>query len=578
MILKYFKQFFDFFKDYKNAFIKYSVLSVAAAGLELFGVALVYPFITQLLSKTGGNNTNFSTLAVGIIIIVLFLLKNIFMIFFTFIQGKFTNRFEIAIKKRLMNFFLSSKYQTTYKISFAQKNKIFNLLLPNVMNNFILRLLNLNINLLIFSFITVLIAIKFPLATMSTLICALLLLKLQNRVYKPALIKLSQLASESGLLYNQSFNEAILNIKSVKISGNEQFFYNNYSKYLTQHNESTRKMHFLTAIPPFVIEPSAIILLFVLFLVIACQNYTSPEKLAASFALVAAAIFRLTPAIARIQVNLNGINSAIPMVKEFIEFYEKYDIKNRQEIQKTGYTRLNNTLELKDIDFGYQKDKKVLKNINLTINKGEFIGIAGLSGAGKTTLVDVIAGLYEPDEGEILIDGKSLNGRLKIGYIPQEFCLIAGNIRENVAFGNTNIDDDKVIDSLKKAQLYDFIKNNYKNGIYENPFIDSIGLSLGQKQRMAIARALYSNPDILILDEATSSLDLKTEEGICHVLNKLKGQKTIIVIAHRLSTIKSADKIVFMENGTISDVKPFEQLIATSSQFKEFVKLSPVFK
>ena len=461
MIIKYFKRFFYFFKDYRKAFIKYSVLSVIVAILELFGIALTYPFIFKLLSK---SNVNYIvTYSIGIAVVVLFLLKNLFMIFFTYVQGKFTNRFEIAIKKRLMNFFLNSEYQKTYKISLAEKNKIFGLLLSNVMNNFILRMLNLNINILIFFFIIVLIAVKFPLATMATIICAVLLLGLQNGIYKPLLTKLSKQVSKSGLLNNQGFNEAILNIKSIKISGNEKYFYNNFSKYLIQHYENLRKMNFLTAIPPFIVEPFAILLLFVLLFVISCQNYATPEKLVASFALVATAIFRLTPTIARIQVNLNGINSAIPMVSEFIDFYEKYNIRNIEELNSTKYIKFNDYMQLKNINFGYEQDKEVLKNINLTIRKGEFIGIAGLSGVGKTTLVDIIAGLYKPSSGEILIDDKVINGRLKIGYIPQEFCLISGNIRENVAFGSDEIDDERVIEALKKAQLYDIVKNNYKN-------------------------------------------------------------------------------------------------------------------
>ena len=135
-----------------------------------------------------------------------------------------------------------------------------------------------------------------------------------------------------------------------------------------------------------------------------------------------------------------------------------------------------------------------------------------------------------------------------------------------------------VLVHLKKAQLYDFIIENYKEGIEANPFVDSTGFSQGQKQRLAIARALYSNPDILILDEATSSLDLKTEDEICSVLNSLKGEKTIIAIAHRLSTIKSADRIVFMKNAEIKDIAAFDELISKNKDFKELVELSEITK
>ena len=197
-----------------------------------------------------------------------------------------------------------------------------------------------------------------------------------------------------------------------------------------------------------------------------------------------------------------------------------------------------------------------------------------MSGAVKTTLVDIIAGLLKPDKGEIFIDGKIQALPLKIGYIPQEVSIINATIRENVAFGSNKIDDKKIINALKKAQLYDFIMQNYSDGIYANPFVDSTGFSQGQKQRLAIARALYSTPDILILDEATSSLDLKTEDELCSVLLSLRGEKTILAIAHRLSTIKSADKIIFMKNSEIVDISEFNDLINKNNDFKELVKLA----
>ena len=151
-------------------------------------------------------------------------------------------------------------------------------------------------------------------------------------------------------------------------------------------------------------------------------------------------------------------------------------------------------------------------------------------------------------------------------------------LKRMLVFVHPEADYNSIVDALKKAQLYDFIIENYKEGIDANPFVDSTGFSQGQKQRLAIARALYSNPDILILDEATSSLDLKTEDEICSVLNSLKGEKTIIAIAHRLSTIKSADRIVFMKNAEIRDIAAFDELISKNKDFKELVELSEITK
>ena len=574
MIFKYLKQFFFFFEDYKKSFIKYSILSVCAAIMELFGVALIYPFVLKLLSNTQ-NNIQKSTIVIGIIIVTLFLMKNIFMIFFVYIQSDFLGKFETAIKKRTMNFFLSAQYSDTCGISFAEKNKIFGLIVPNIMNNFVLRFLNMNINIIIFILISAFITLKFPLAMLGAIVCGAFLVLIQNKIYSPFLKKVATKQSAVGRQNSQSFSEAVLNLKEIKTSNNENYFYKKYSDAVGEYYQINKKMTFLTQTPPFVVEPFAIILLFVLIFVISYQNLSSPDKLIASFALIATAIFRLTPAIARIQTNINGINATIPLVKEFIDFYSKFNIKNQSEIKQKTFSNFEDKIEIRNVEFSYEKEKKVLENINLIINKGEFIGIAGLSGAGKTTLVDLIAGLYKPDKGEILFDGDS-DKKVKVAYIPQEFSLISGNIRENVAFGSGNIDDSKVIEALKKAQLYDFIENNYENGIYANPFVDSTGFSLGQRQRMAIARALYSEPEILILDEATSSLDLKTENEICSVLNELKGEKTIIAITHKLTTLKVSDKIIFLENNTISQTGNYYDLLSSCENFSKLVKLANI--
>lgn len=571
MILSYFKQFFIYFKEEKKPFLIYSILSVLASVFELFGVALVYPFILRILSDKTDSK---STILLGILITSMFLLKNAFMILFTYIQTRYTNNLEIKIKKRIVRFFLGASYQQSSKISLAEKNKILDFLVPNTMINFIFRLLNLNVNFFIFILISLCLAVKFPLATVLAIVFGTLMLGVQNKFFASYLKKLAQRMSQTNLLFNQATNDALLNIKSLKISQNEKFFYDNYAAKIQNYFKNCRKSFFLNTIPPYITEPFAIILLFLFIVVIAYQNYLEPDKLVASFALVGAATFRLAPAISRIQVNLNGINSALPLVKEFMDAYENLNIQNIPDLKDKTFADFNNSIEIKDLSFGYTEDKKVLRNINLKINKGDFIGIAGLSGVGKTTLADIIAGLYKPDTGCILIDGKEQINPLKIGYVPQDFCLINGNIRENVAFGNPVIEDDKVIEALKKSQLYDYINQNYTDGIYTNPFVDSTGFSHGQKQRLAIARALYSNPDILILDEATSSLDIKTEDEICSVLNNLKRKMTIIVIAHRLTTIKSTDKIVFMENGTIADINNFEYLSQTSEGFSELLKLS----
>lgn len=569
---KYFKKFFKYFKESKRAFIFYSCFSVIAAILELAGVALVYPFVLKILKNGIEERT---TLIIGVSIIAIFLLKNLFMIFYINLQTRFTNSLESNIRQRIMRFLLNSKYKDTYKITLAEKNKLFNLLIPNITNNFILRLLNINVNAFIFCLISALLAIKFPLATLITFVFAFVLIRFQNHVYKPLLSEYAEKVSEASLSYHQSFNESVLNFKGIKISNSEEFFIKKFNASVNKYYKNLKKLSFLNQIPPYVTEPFAIIILFILLAIISAQNIANPERLIASFALIASGIFRLVPTISRIQVNLNGINSALPLVKEFVHFYERYNVfeilKNNSQ---SNYTTLNKFIEFKNVCFGYEKNIEILHNLSFKINKGEFIGITGASGVGKTTLVDLLSGLFDPTEGQILIDGHSYDSKLNIGYIPQDYKIINSSIKDNITFGLNNIDEEKVIDSLKKAQLYDFVINNFKDGINAKPFNDSIGLSQGQKQRLAIARALYSDPEILILDEATSALDLKTEDEICNVLDSLKGKKTIIVIAHRLSTIKSADKLLYLENGKIIDFAPYNELIIRCSGFKELINLA----
>lgn len=578
MIRECYNKFFHYFRKNKSNFIKYSLLSFIAGILELLGVALTYPFVIKLLSQKESASLQMSPIIIGISIVALFLAKNAFMIFYTFVQTKFVKTVEIEVNLSFMKYFLTAPYQETSKISFAKKSNIYGLLIPNTINNFILRLLNLSVNFFIFFLISAFLIIKFPIAMIATTICAYLMISAQNIFFKPKLEAISKRISKASTLYNQKSNNVLLNLKGVKVSNNETFFFNSYKQAIKEFFELSNTTSFLNTIPPYITEPLVIILLLVLLSVISIQSYTTPDKLLASYAIIVSAMFRLAPTISRIQTNINGINSVKHIVLELLDYCEKFHIDKLEDIKKIPeFINFQNKIELKNICYHYENNHCALRNINLEIEKGTFIGIAGLSGAGKTTLVDVISGLLIPTSGEFFIDGELKSSKpLKIGYIPQEFNIINGTIKDNVTFGSSNICDDRVIEVLKQAKLYKFITENYKEGINANPFVDSTGFSQGQKQRLAIARALYSNPDILIMDEATSSLDLKTEDEICSVLLNLKGDKTIIAIAHRLSTIKSADKIVFMKNAEIVDISAFDNLINKNEDFKELVQLASI--
>ena len=317
--------------------------------------------------------------------------------------------------------------------------------------------------------------------------------------------------------------------------------------------------------------------------ILSLNHSGSNSDLVASFAIVVAALFRIAPALNRVQTSIININSSKEFVKRLNEEYEQYDLEHFKEPADKQYAKMNfnKKIRLEKINFSYNKSKQVLKNITFEINKGDFIGIIGLSGAGKSTLADIITGLLPPDSGTITVDNTLLTEenypqfRRILGYVPQQINILDKSIKENVAWGCKKINEEGVIKALKAAQLYDVLKD-YPEGINANIIIGSNGLSQGQKQRLALARALYRDPEIIILDEATSALDVQVENEITEMLKQISKSKTIIAIAHRLSTLKACNKLIYIKNGQLIDIGSFNELSCKYPDFATLVQLSSI--
>lgn len=267
-----------------------------------------------------------------------------------------------------------------------------------------------------------------------------------------------------------------------------------------------------------------------------------------------------------------------PMLFELYDSFKQYE----NYIYEPTKDRMafNNEIKIENLSYSYDGKKSVLSDINFKIKKGEYIGIIGISGAGKSTLVDCLTGLLL-GKGNIFIDDVALipentkNYQNIIGYVSQNTNTVSGNLITNVAWGipDAEINQEAIIHSLKDAKLYDQIQE-LPNGINTVINQDGTGLSQGQKQRIGIARAFYRNPELLIFDEATSSLDVKTENEIMEILAEKKGKITMIAVSHRLSTLKLCDKIVYMAEGKIVDIGTFAELTEKYPQFAKFVELS----
>ena len=277
-----------------------------------------------------------------------------------------------------------------------------------------------------------------------------------------------------------------------------------------------------------------------------------PESILPILGMFSVAFYRIIPSVLRIVRSLQTLNFDTPVVDQLlITLKQKIDQEFKKEYKDLNFSK---SISLSNISFTYPKSqKKIIKDINLEIKKGEKIGIIGKSGIGKSTLIDLLLGLISPSNGKILIDGKNIKENLRgwrsiIGYVPQKINVINGSFKDNIIFGHNSLNKAEIENRLKKsiklAEIEDFIKNS-NNG--SDTIVGDKGLDLsgGQLQRLAIARAIFKNPNILILDESTNALDETTEKKIINNLieNKDKDNQTIIMISHNHELLKFCDKI-----------------------------------
>lgn len=601
MFIENFRKYINYFGEgRKIKLCGFIVLSLIAGCLEFLGIALIYPFVVMIIrpdsilnsqlyshfvSFTNISDTTLNALIIGLFALLLFIFKNIYMIYFSLMQSKFISNWRKDITIKFMEYFLFSSYKESIKSSPADKMYIISTLCSQTVSIFIFRSLTLLTNTIIVSMVILLILIKFPVAGITTIVFVVASMCLQNKFFKNKLSEINNKIHEESKKYNDITYSNIENLKEVKILSAEKSFFENFKKQISVVNYLQCRAEFLGSIPPYIVEILIVTSLIILGAFVSIKNINNQPAMVASFAMIVAAIFRVAPALNRIQTAIINISNGRTFAKALINEFEKYNVKDFKPItaQKSDKFGFKNKIELKNINFEYNKGKNILKNISFEVNKGDFIGIIGLSGAGKSTLADVLMGLLPPSSGEIIVDGIKLTPenfakfRKIIGYVPQEIRILNTSFKENVAWGVNpeDIDIDRVTRALHDAQLYDFVKQ-FEHNIESKPFIGSTGASLGQKQRLAIARALYREPEILIFDEATSALDVKIEHEITDMLNSFKHEKTIIAIAHRLSTLKSCNKLIYIRDGEIIDIGTFDELSAKHPDFENLVKLSSI--
>lgn len=368
---------------------------------------------------------------------------------------------------------------------------------------------------------------------------------------------------------NESIIEALSLYRELVVRNRRDFYSRKISKIRFEYSDTLAEAAFMPNISKYVIETTVV--LGALGLSALQFKSQDASHAVATLSVFMAAGMRIAPAVLRVQQAALSFRGAIGIASPTIEIMDY--LNDKEAIGPSNDDVISEhegflaAIKIKDASLTYPgRETKALNSVNLEVSPGEFVAIVGPSGAGKTSLVDVLLGVLQADSGEVSIGGMSPAEAVKnwpgaIAYVPQDVLIINGTVKQNVALGfpAETIQDDQVRNALLMAQLGDFLENQ-PNGILSEVGEKGAKISGGQRQRLGIARAIFTNPKLLVLDEATSALDGETEGNISDSIQSLKGQVTVVMIAHRLSTVRNADKVIYMDQGRVISSGKFEEV------------------
>ena len=381
-----------------------------------------------------------------------------------------------------------------------------------------------------------------------------------NRITNTRIKRWGYQRQEFDGLSNKYLLEGLGGVKQIKLTQREDFFVNKFMGPVIGKGITNIKIQVLGVVPRLYLELLAIggvSIMVILFII----QQKPLANLIPIIGIFMAAAFRLIPSINKIINSIQTVSYATPVLKVLSEEFGIVRKLKSNTVEDSNTIDFESQIIFDHVNYAYPgSERKVLDDICFTINRGDFVGIIGTTGSGKSTLIDILVGLLHPDAGDILVDGKPLNTIVNpwqqlIGYVPQSIYLTDDSLRNNIAFGvpENLIDEEKIEKAILTSQLSDFV-NNLPEGLDTIVGERGVRLSGGERQRIAIARALFHDPPILILDEATSSLDNFTEKEFMNSVNALQGTKTIIIVAHRLTTVEKCDIVYEFSNGKINKV------------------------
>jgi ATP-binding cassette, subfamily B, bacterial PglK len=591
--LEIFKKLFSLFEESeKNLFYIIIFLTFIMGLIQVLGILSILPFMTFLMDSSSEiknpylqkvynyfafEDTNDFLLLLGSISLFLFIFSTVFKALTSYCIYRFAYMMDYSISKKLVigylnqpyKFFLNNNTTVLVKTVLSETTEVVGKgimpmieLIGQLIISIIIILLIVYINPNVAFYITITVCLSY----------FLIYFVIRNSIKNNAEGRFNANTHRFKIL-----NETFVGIKQVKIFGLEQSLsskFNYYSKSMAIH---LSMIMLLKQIPKYVIEISAFGGL--LFIILISLNLGRDiNKLIPELAVFAFAGYRIMPSLQMIFNSVSDLKYIDKPLNSLLLNFQKVRNFVPSKVSRNSIFKLNKSIKLEDALFSYnKKGKNILNNLNIEIKANTTIAIIGKTGSGKTTLIDVIIGLLKLNSGNIHFDDISVKEidikkiQSQLAYVPQDIILNDDTIASNIAFGEdeTEINKKKLHAASKMAEIYDFIINETLDGFNTHVGDRGIRLSGGQKQRIGLARALYKEPKLLILDETTSALDGITEDNIMRTINEIKGEMTIILIAHRLSTIRKADLIYILNEGKVIESGTYQNLSKNSKYFKQ---------
>ena len=558
----------------KRNLVGMAFLILINSGVSLLGVGVLLPFIQAVMSPEellendiirwaydllGLKNTDQLIIALAIGIMIVYVAKNGFIIFMNNMQYRFSYYGKREMQDRLMKYYIRKDYTFFLNHNSAELMRDINTD-PEMFYAAVLNMLQLASEVCVSGIMVLFLVVTDPLITLGVVLAMAVMVLLFLKKLRRILAGFGEDRRKYNANILQCMQQAFGGIKEIKIANRESYFEGEFIKQNGLYTYVIKQNSFLSSVPKPIMEALCIVGLMAAIIVEISITSTDPAKFVGTLAVFAAAAFYLLPSANKMAEYLASIIHNGVVIHKIGEEYGKIRDMDLEQTKEQNYSpvSLEKEIRVEDLTFSYpDAEEPVLSHVNVTIPKNKSVAFIGPSGAGKTTMVDLILGVLKPQEGKITVDGRNISESYrgwhdKIGYIPQTIYMLDDTIRNNIAFGKgEDVRDEDIWEALRQAQLDEFV-SSLEDGLDTMIGEAGVRLSGGQRQRIGIARALYRKPEVLVLDEATSALDTETEAAVMEAIDGLQGTLTMLIIAHRLSTIKNCDMVYHVENGGVT--------------------------